>query len=40
MVLNGDIKWISKEGSPAKVEAFVSLTKAEGERKDEPNDHR
>ncbi|MBT2691542.1 histidine kinase [Bacillus sp. ISL-55] len=39
-MLDGDIKWISKEGGPTRVEGFVSLTKAEGERKDEPNDYR
>ena len=39
-MLDGDIKWISKEGGPTKVEGFVSLTKVEGEREDEPNDHR
>jgi two-component system, NarL family, sensor histidine kinase NreB len=39
-MLDGDIKWISKEGGPTRVEGFVSLIKVEGERKDEPNDHR
>lgn len=38
-ILDGDIKWLSKEGGPTRVEGFVSLTKAEGEREDEPNDH-
>jgi two-component system, NarL family, sensor histidine kinase NreB len=38
-MLEGDIKWISKEGGPTQVEGFVSLTKAEEERKDEPYDH-
>jgi two-component system, NarL family, sensor histidine kinase NreB len=31
-MLDGDIKWISKEGGPTRVEGFVSLIKAEGER--------
>ncbi|MBS8263557.1 PAS domain-containing protein [Mesobacillus boroniphilus] len=39
-MLDGDIKWISKEGGPTRVEGFVSLTNAERVRKDEPNDHR
>ncbi|UYZ23697.1 histidine kinase [Mesobacillus jeotgali] len=38
-ILDGDIKWVSKEGGPTRVEGFVSLTKAEEEREDEPNDH-
>lgn len=31
-MLDGDIKWISKEGGPTRVEGFVSLLRAEGER--------
>jgi two-component system, NarL family, sensor histidine kinase NreB len=39
-MLDGDIKWLSKEGGPTRVEGFVSLIKAEGERESELNDHR
>lgn len=39
-MLDGDIKWISKEGGPTRVEGFVSLTKAKEEREYELNDHR
>lgn len=39
-MLNGDIKWLSKEGGPTRVEGFVDLSKSEGERKSELNDNR
>ncbi|RSD23033.1 histidine kinase [Mesobacillus subterraneus] len=38
-MLDGDIRWISKEGGPTRVEGFVSLTSSEGERENELNDH-
>lgn len=39
-MLDGDIRWISKEGGPTIVEGFVSLTKSEGESEHEPYDNR
>ncbi|KIY22981.1 histidine kinase [Mesobacillus subterraneus] len=39
-MLDGDIKWLSKEGGPTRIEGFVSLIKTEGERESECNDHR
>ncbi|WP_079508522.1 sensor histidine kinase [Mesobacillus jeotgali] len=39
-MLDGDIKWLSKDGGPTRVEGFVSLIKAEGESESELNDNR
>jgi two-component system, NarL family, sensor histidine kinase NreB len=39
-MLAGDIRWVSKEGGPTRVEGFVVLTKNEGEGENEFNDYR
>lgn len=39
-ILDGDIRWGSKEGGPTRVEGFVVLTQNEGEGENEFNDHR
>ncbi|WP_210363907.1 histidine kinase [Bacillus sp. REN3] len=39
-MLQGDIRWMSKQGGPTRVEGFVSLLKNEGEAENELNDCR
>ncbi|HAQ06931.1 MAG TPA: hypothetical protein DCR24_05175 [Bacillus bacterium] len=39
-MLDGDIRWMSKEGGPTRVEGFVSLLRSEGEKENEFNDCR
>lgn len=39
-MLGGDIRWMSKEGGPTRVEGFVSIIRSEGERENEFNDCR
>jgi two-component system sensor histidine kinase NreB len=39
-MLDGDIRWLSKEGGPTRVEGFVSILRSEGESGNEFNDCR